>query len=739
MTTTPLLALIWRPFFPVVPTLTFVAVLLGLVVFVCVRCFGHQPGLSILTGIMRTVFVVAGGVLLLGPSTVGPEESGTEKPRLTVLLDTSASMQTMDADGMSRFRFATERWLGPSRLASLRSDYVVELSAFDETVRAISEETLRLPANRAASAGVTNLAESVGGAVSKLGNIDGSAILLISDGRDTLSQPMHPVGQLAGSASIPIYSVALGGPNLTRDLALMAVPNQPYLFVNEPGTLSVRVVQSNAGHSQTRLHVKQGDTQRSYPVVFDGASSVTIEVPIQQARAGHYEYRVWVDPIPGEVERSNNTQPVFMEVTAKRLRILILEGMPYWDTKFLAQSLRKDSRIELTQITQVSPKKRETLVSQDGAKTRVPQTLDGLAYYDVIILGRGIENILDLHTASLLPEYVSEHGGRLVFSRGRAYDPDTPTGQNFADALSVIEPVVFGEGVLHNQPIVPEPAGLIHPSLRPGEFPPVLMHLSVIQKEKAATKVLARTRPSGAAGHSGSGQPAIVTMPYNRGVVLAVLGEGLWKWGLHSRREDLPASPFDRFWSDMTRWLALDSDYQPGKPVSLRLSRNSVGVGEPISVDLISRIALDQLDARVYAEGPGGVPIELAPKAIAGKTNRHRVTLNPDAPGEYRVVVQTPLSAGRPIEARFYCYDVDLERLQSAADPQAMRILSELSGGRCLRPDAPDGLPKLLRSHRASIRIPPRPYYLWGRGWVMAMVLCWTGGEWIIRRKAGLL
>jgi len=739
MTTTSLLALIWRPFFPVIPTLTGIGVLLGLVVFVSVRCFRQYPALSVLTGLLRAVLVVTGGLLLLGPSAIDPEVTGLDKPILAVLLDTSASMQTRDAEGMSRFDFAVDRWLTPSRLASLRNDYTVELNGFDEAVRAISDETLRLSSERTASAGITNLAESVGSTVSKLTHAAGSAVLLISDGRDTQSQPMHPVGQLAGSASIPIYTVALGGPTLARDVALMAVPTQPYLFAGESGTIAVRIAQSNADHSQTRLHIQEGETQQTFPVAFNGESSVMIQVPIMQDHPGHYEYRIWADPIPGEIERSNNAQPVFMEVTAKRLCVLILEGQPYWDTKFLAQSLRKDNRIELTQITQVTNDSRETLISQEGAETGVPSSLEELAHYDVIILGKGIENILDLSTASLLQKYVSERGGRLVFSRGRAYNPDTSIGQDFAQALSVVEPVVFGEGSLHNQKILPEPAGLLHPSLHSGDFPPELLQLPVIQKEKAATNVLARTSASGAIGNRNAGQPAIVTMPYNRGVVLAILGEGLWKWGMRSGRADHSDSPFDRFWSDMTRWLALDSDYHPGKPVSLRLSRRSVGVGETVNVDLASRVAFDQLDARVYAEGPGGEQVELSPKPIAGQATRHRVTLNPDAPGEYRVVVQTPLALGQPIETRFYCYDVDIERLQNAADRQAMRLLSERSDGRCLNPDNPDELTRLLKSHRASIRVPPRPYYLWDRDWVLAMVLCWAGGEWIIRRKAGLL
>jgi hypothetical protein len=752
MTATMTLALIWRPYFPAIPTLMGVAVLLGLAVFVCARSFRSHPLLSVLTLSMRSILIAASGLLLLGPSAVGPADARPDKPTLAVLVDTSASMQTRDADGLSRFAFAAERWLSPPRLASLREAYKVELYAFDESPRAIGRGTLRRPAESAATAGVSNIAKSVSDTVSRISAGPGSAVLVISDGRDTLDEPMHPVGQLARARSVPIYTVALGGPSLVRDLALVAVPRQPYLFAAEPGRIAVSVVQSNAGRSRTLLHVSQGDTHDTYPIAFDGRDSVTVDVPIAQDRPGNYEYRVWADPIPGEVERANNAQPVFVEVTAKRLRVLILEGRPYWDTKFLAQSLRKDSRIELTQITQVSKDKREAIVTRQGAKADVPRTLDDLAHYDVVILGRGIENILDAAMASLLPRYVFEHGGRLVLSRGRAYDPGTPAGREFAEALSVIEPVVYGEGVLHNQRIELEPAGMIHPSFNlaagpatagriagPTDTTPTLLNLPVVIREKAATKVLARTRPVGSVGRSGSGQPVIVTMPYGRGVVAAVLGEGLWRWSLRPRRTRETGGSFDRFWSDMVRWLALGSDYQPGRPVSLSLSRRGVRVGDPVSVDLVSRIGFDELDARVYVEGPDGKRSEPAVEPIGGSTTRRRAVLIPNAPGVYRVVVQTPLSPGRPIEARFNCYGVDLERLQSAANPGALRMLSEQSGGRCLSPYEPDALPRLLSRYRASIAVPPKPYYIWDHGWVMTLLLSLAGGEWLIRRMGGLL
>ncbi len=760
MSFTAPLALIWRPYFPVIPVMTSVVLLVALAAYVCVRSFRHRPGLSVVTLLMRCVLILISGLLLLGPSGLGPTSDSFRKPTLRVLIDTSASMQTPDVEGMPRFEFASKRWLTSSCLYDLRGEYDVELLGFDESTRAILDEALRKPASEMATAGMSEIAKAVSDAVigagggGASGGGGGSALLVLSDGRDTLDTPMHPVGQLARARSVPIYTVPLGGPSMSRDVAVVAVPDQPYLFAQEPGRVTVRVMQSNAGQSRTVLHVEQGEMDETFPIVFDGQDSVTVEVPISHDTPGTYEYRVWADAIPGEAETSNNAQPVFMEVTAKRLRVLILEGRPYWDTKFLAHALRKDSRIELTQITQISAEKRETIISREGATTGVPKSLADLAGFDVVVLGRGIGNVLDTQTVGLLPRYVSEHGGRLVFARGRAYDPKTLRGQGVSKALSVIEPVVYGEGVMRNQRIALEPAGMMHPSfntdadadgygaMRGTDAMPTLLNLPVVAREKAATRVLARTQIGGAAGASGaggSGQPAIVTMPYGQGMVVAVLGDGLWQWGLRPRKHDNADASFDRFWMDMVRWLALGSDYQPGKPVSVRLSRRGVQVGDPISVDLVSRVGFDELGAGLYVEGPDGERVRPVAEPVTGSTTRLRAVLNPKTPGVYRVVVETALNPGNPIETKFHCYDLDLERLHTTANRGALRALSEASGGRCLNPYEPDELFKVLRQQREAAVTPPKPYYIWDKGWVMVTLLLWAGVEWLIRRAGGML
>lgn len=744
-----IVAVIWRPYFPPLVVGGLVLILTVCILWAAARSFRYHPVLSVFSTGMRLVMVIALATVLMGPSRLPPQRAEQTRGKLTLMMDTSASMQTVDEDGRSRFGFAIDTWFHEDLLRRLGRDHDVDLVAFDESPRAVTASDLRTASDQSVYGRSTQVASSVADTIAAVAgdSLGDAVIVLVSDGRDSLDKPILPVARLASARQIPIHTVCLGEPTLRRDLAIVAVPMQEYLFVKEFGHIAVRVVQTNAANTHAILQLHVNGEQSTHDVAFDGALDVTLELPVRQDKPGLYEYQFKVLPIPGEIEKRNNQQSVFLEVISDRFKVLLLEGKPYWDTKFLAQCLRKDDRIELTQITQIAPGRQEKILTRVQEPIGVPQSLAHLCTYDVIILGQGVENVLDISTIAELPKYVSKFGGRLIFARGRAYDPSTEAGRRVDQALSVIEPVIWGRGHLTDQKLELEPAGRMHPALghlvkdsdvdQVMNLLPPLAKLPVVVREKPVARVLARTRFPGAGG-GGVGQPALVSMQYNRGVVLAVLGDGLWRWNLLGKQAERFSGVFDRFWSSMLRWLVLGSDYQPGRPYALRLSQRSVQLRDPLYVELIRRPAYGGLDVRLDLTDPLGQRQQLnigSPDSL----KRHRVVVRPDKPGVYHLVATAPESRFAPIEAKFNVYDVDLERLRSSPDRPAMRRLAHASGGVYLNRRQPDQLLEVLARSRVSAMVPSRPVSIWDRGWVLTLLGIWAGAEWLIRKKGGLL
>lgn len=730
----------------------------GAVALACLAVFAYtrtMSGRPIAAGVllgMRLVLVVSLAVLLMGPSRTPPEKRDANRPRLMMLLDTSESMQTADCGGQSRIRHAIERLLNLRQIHQLGQDYRVELHAFDEKTHPLSLEQLREPDATIAGGKATYLNDSITSVLSQISTKEeGTVLCVISDGRDSQDAPIQPAASLAKSRNIPVFTIGLGGESLQRDATLLAVPMQEYLLPGEPGAILVKIYQSGMGEASTTLKISQAGKVESIPVSFNHKSVVELQIPIRKEDEGHYEYQVSIDPVDGEKETANNNQVVFCDVVKKRIRILMLEGRPFWDSKFLAQSLRKDDRVELTQITQLSAKKKETIVTriEDGTP-KVPTTQEDWDRYDVVILGQSIENVLNREATSQLKTFVSERGGHLIFSRGQAYQPNSATGAELAAELGVLEPVVWGNGQLEKVSLSLTPSGRTSPWFATTKMNvdvddafsrlPGFDSMPVIEREKPATIVLARASLAGAANAGGESHPAIVRMNYGRGIVVALLGEGLWQWSLLSPdRQDLVGF-YDTFWSNLVRWLSMGGDFPPGQQVALQLDRTSVRLGSGLLADVVyKRAGTGTAPPNLTLTLPNGETQTIAMAPVLGRESRFRAQLDPQGVGVFQLALHTPDAEPVKIERKFSVYDINLERLNASANLLPLKILADHTGGEFLDVKSTADLSERLHRQRASMVVPPKLEYIWDQGFVMVLILMWAGTEWLIRRLVGLL
>src|SRR4029077_16454745 len=128
--------------------------------------------------------------------------------------------------------------------------------------------------------------------------------------------------------------------------------------------------------------------------------------PVGQDRTGLYRYEVRVEPLPEEVSRANNAATLLLRVVDKPVRVLLLEGRPYWDGKFLARTLQADPSVELTAVVRMGEGRflKRTLRHGTGGGaeewsvvTDVTATLaDGAALKgcQVVVLGRDADVFL---------------------------------------------------------------------------------------------------------------------------------------------------------------------------------------------------------------------------------------------------------------------------------------------------------------------------------------------------------
>ena len=718
---------------------------------------------------MRLVVIAAICLLLLGPSEAPPDLSESKRPTLTILIDTSRSMLTDDIDNERRIDVLLRDWLGEDQLATLRQQYDVQLVTFDAESRSVAGSSLTRDGQTLARGDRSHVVDALRRAVltsepTAIGDETnagaGHLILLLSDGHDSGDQPLTAAASLAKARGVAIHTATFGSLTERRDLIVEAVLQQPYLIAEEPGTLTVRVHQAGLPDARTTLRVRAasggnsgGDEQITRRIAMDGRPSVAFDLPIKRDDPGLHEYRVSIDAAEGETELRNNEQVVFVRVTDKRMRVLIVEGEPHWDTKFLAQALRRDASLEVSQVTQVSPTKRELIVTRAGDVNsfELPNTLDALSAYDVIVLGRHVERLIESATAELLTTFVLERGGHVVFARGRPYGT-SPAGRALGEALGPIEPVRFAAGRLRDLSLRLAREGRAAPMLRfealgtpldeaLNRLPGFISMARVTDVKPLASTLLEATTSPPTAPQT---MPALVVMPAGRGSVLAVLGDGLHRWSFLAPELDALDGLYDALWSNAVRWLVMGGAFQPGQQVTLDVAPTSTRLGQTVHIDVVARFSPPvgfNPSVRVTPPGASGdvTPQTLTLSPVPGAPLRLRATYEPNVSGVFRVDVDAAPLQPANLTSRFSVSDIDVERLDASARPNEMRALAEATGGLALDAAEAGSFADDLQRLRASQRTPRRAVYIWDQWWVLAGVLIWAGVEWIMRRAGGLL
>jgi hypothetical protein len=291
-------------------------------------------------------------VVLLNPTWQERIPPPPGKPLVTVLVDRSASMATRDAGGgQSRYQAAVAMAAATAR--ELADRYEVRVRSFAETSEPVAAETLakRQPAGEA-----TDLAEAIQTALDDQ-RPQGQSILLLSDGVHNVGgrQRLHQSVEKAKATASPIYTKTFGGPAAVSDIEVSLQQPQELAFIGQRVTVAAGVRQRGSLAAKTELTLLLDDKPvETHDVAIKADGAVEHVFHVSHKRSGLYRYEVRSKPLPGEVTVVNNAAPLLLRVIDQPVRVLLLEGKPYWDTKFLVRTLSADPSIELTSVVRLS-------------------------------------------------------------------------------------------------------------------------------------------------------------------------------------------------------------------------------------------------------------------------------------------------------------------------------------------------------------------------------------------------
>jgi hypothetical protein len=119
-------------------------------------------------------------------------------------------------------------------------------------------------------------------------------------------------------------------------------------------------------------------------------------------------------PVSGERDDENNAAKADIQVMEEKVRALVADNFPRWETRYLLNLFKRDERVTFEQLL-FEPQR----TSGEGVRTNFPASLEEWSKYRVIILGDVLPSQLKPEQQKLLRQYVTETGGNLIMVAGK--------------------------------------------------------------------------------------------------------------------------------------------------------------------------------------------------------------------------------------------------------------------------------------------------------------------------------
>ncbi|HEX2749184.1 MAG TPA: hypothetical protein VHM91_14350, partial [Verrucomicrobiales bacterium] len=722
----------WDPALPVPAIVALGCVLVVVACMVCLRGPKLQRTRRMVLLALRLAVIALICLLLMQP--VMEESIPQRHPRRVALvaLDASQSMQENDAPDNMRRIDAARKLLrdngldGPSPLGEVR------LFSFSDTARPQTADGLAVLRPEGET---TRFHESLGTVFGGIGPGENCVgLFVLSDGHDFEMTPAARTAQLARANRTPVYTIPFGKSQPFPDISVRMASWQPYTFVKQHVKLQAIIRSVSAGERVVRAELlREGKTVSDQRVTLAQDGEMPVNFEVFEETPGQYEYEIRVTTLPGERETTNNTTFTYLNVTASKLRVLLVEGEPGWDTTFLARALARNDRVDLDSLVSIGngpPVVSRPAKAEGPFKT--PQTAADFSTYAMIILGVQVDRVFKDDVLAALGTAVADSGVTVVMARGNPSDHQV---------LKDIAPADWLEGATG-------PVQLNTPRRR-GEFLPVdvlatapggleaLPPLSLVH-QTGKPRDLSGVEAIAGDPQSKSSAPAILHRRHGTGQVLSVAVEGLWKWALNAKSE--PANNvFDRFWNQLLLNLLSRSAAMPSDKPQWTVSSANLTTGEKVTFNLHPAQGKELpkgLQAVIYRDNQKVAETPLSPLSKESSDQSASIVL--EKAGRYRAAVEWP---GEKLECRFAAVAEQKESTDTSLNLPYLRALADASGGKLLDAAALPGMIQTLeRAAVAEATAPPvvRRKTIWDTARVFLLLAGLFGVEWFLRRRWGL-
>jgi hypothetical protein len=581
-----------------------------------------------------------------------------------------------------------------------------------------------------------------------------AALVVLSDGVNTDGPPLSEMASAAKRRGTPLFVIGLGSDRGASEARLSDLLANDVAFVGDLVSFECKL--TTTGLQGRKLSIVLHEKDRSEALAKVEVTAVADQQPqpirlsYRVAKPGRFEYWLSGETSGEGGETQSNRLAGEVDVRKEKIRVLLVQGYPNFEFRYLRNMLQRDDTIALDTVLQEADPDH---TQQDASALRAfPVGRDELFRYDAVILGDADPSLLNPSGLQYLADFVDQRGkgGALVLIAGPRFMPkaygNTPLARMMPfDAANVVAP--DADKLLRDGFVVrPTEIGLASPAMQLGNSPeetldiwrhlPPLYWLLRTPQLKPGVRVLAEAGDRVAA--DGRPVPAICLQYVGAGKVLFHAIDETWRW--RWRAGDVY---FARYWVQTIRFLCRTKLAEEGPAVVLSSGRREYANGETIRLraDFAEeRLAPAEDDGvRIVVEHPGQPSQQVTMHRVAVGRGGFEGELPHASSGSYRAWIASPSLEGSVPTVEFVVAPPAGESVPSPMNAADLRQAAEQSGGRFYTFETADRLLSDLPAGRRTAVESLPPYPLWNRWPLLAVFLTLLTAEWILRKRKGLV
>ncbi|MHC5544729.1 VWA domain-containing protein, partial [Singulisphaera rosea] len=239
-------------------------------------------------------------------------------------------------------------------------------------------------------------------------------------------------------------------PEPARDLELTELMVDEVVFVDDLVRFQAKLLSRGFAGQEAVIHLKERDKASSDPNATREIEAIRVPAPVdgqpkrieiahRPKKTGDVTYLLEVEPRPRELQVDNNRLERTVNVRKEKLKVLLVDGEPRYEYRYLKNYLEREETIDLNVVLLSSdPEYNE----QDRyALPTFPAAKDDLFHYDVVLLGDADPSFLSASQMQNLAAFVTEKGGGILFLAGENFNP---LGYK-ATPLEMLLPIELGD------------------------------------------------------------------------------------------------------------------------------------------------------------------------------------------------------------------------------------------------------------------------------------------------------